>query len=185
LRHQRGACQRIANQLATEQDYDRVSIRPPTGSIILERASNGLDAESEAEKLRAILVHEVGDDGRPLIGAHAARGPLAATRLAEALVESARGLNADFCVALQGKADLGTLGPLALIAAGAAQVSLSGNLPIPPWSSLVWYAFRSFISFNPGAMGNGEVKSAGASAFDASESHDLVDGQEAHEGPSP
>jgi hypothetical protein len=178
LRRQRDLCQRIANQLASERDYDKVSIRPVTGSVIIERDASPLDPPNVIEHLEAVLSHEVTESG-PRTDADGAR----ATRLAAALAAAVRGLNADVNLALDGEADLATLGPFALLAFAAAHVSITGNLPAAPWSSLVWYAIRSFISFNPAAMG--KEKAPAPSGVDAPHPHDLVGGGQHEERPTP
>jgi hypothetical protein len=177
LRRQREICQRIANQLTNERDYDKVSIRPLTGSVIIEREAP-LDPPSVVEHLHAVLDGEseeiskaVQSDGQP------------ATRLAMALATAVRGVNSDLNKALQNEADLGTLGPFALVTLAVVQVSRTGNLPAPPWSSLVWYALRSFISFNPSAMG--KAKAPTASGVAPAHPHDFVGGRQQQEGTSP
>jgi hypothetical protein len=184
LRHQRAACQRIADQLATYQDYDHVGIRPVTGSVVIQRESGGLDATKEAEKLESLLAHEVDDAGRPIARLVVAKEVFVTTRLAEAVVHAMREINSDFRAALQGEADLGTLGPLALVVVGVAHVSWSGRLPAPPWSSLAWYALRTFVSFNYEAMHEGDAK-AGSSGGGEPSPDDLINRQNLHEGPSP
>jgi hypothetical protein len=178
LREQRSACRRIADQLATESDYDRVSVRPLTGSVIIERETPELVAADIGARLGALVSHETTEDGRALIGSEPERPR--GTKLAAAIVRATHRINADLRAALDDEADLGTLAPLGLVALGALHVSLSGQLPAPPWSSLVWYAVRTFNSFN-GAAIKEAVERAEASGVDAPNADDLLGGQETDE----
>lgn len=150
LRDHRAACERVAERLAGEGTFDRVSVRPLTGSIVLERDQGDLDAHAAVQKLREVLEAERNDQGEPLLSAPRVHdGP---TRLARALVTATRELNEDIATALDRHADLATLGPFALFLAGALHVSVTGQVPAPPWSSLFWYSLRSFLSFNQDAV---------------------------------
>jgi hypothetical protein len=162
LRERRAVCERIADQLAQERERNRVSIRPVTGSIVIQRDVGPIDAVALANRIEEILRGERDDRGEPLRAATKYEGP---TRLARALVDTVRALNEDIGKALNGEADLGTLGPFALLLSGAVHVAVSGNLPAPPWSSLFWYSLRSFLSFNQDA-----VKASGASSNAATQS---------------
>ena len=42
--------------------------------------------------------------------------------------------------------DLGVLATLGLIGAGAAEIVVTGKLPIPPWFNLAWWGFRTFMT---------------------------------------
>jgi hypothetical protein len=177
LRRHRDVCQRVANQLATDRDYDRVSIRPLTGSVIIEREAP-LDSAGVVEHVSTVLSGEAAELTRQTD----ANSP-PATRLAVALATAVRGLNIDLNQALEGEADLATLGPFALVTLAVVEVSRTGNLPAPPWSSLVWYALRSFISFNASAIS--KAKAAGASGVAPAHPHDLVGGGKHEERPTP
>lgn len=157
LRGRRDVCERIAHRLANESDVDRVVVRPITGSVIVEQSSPGLDPKDLARRLERMLADESGDHQTLDDGGGWAAG---STRLARALVIASRGIDDDVRQALGGEADLRSLVPLALVAMSAAEVSISGKLPAVPWSSLVWYAVRSFISFNAPAIREHENKGA-------------------------
>jgi len=161
LHERRAVCERVAGQLAQEGEHDRVSIRPLTGSIVIEREVGTIEAGALARRVEEILKAERDEHGEPLRpAARKFEGP---TRLARVLVDAARGLNEDVGKALNGEADLATLGPFALLLSGAVHVSVTGNLPAPPWSSLFWYSLRSFLTFNQGAVKASEASSDGKS----------------------
>jgi hypothetical protein len=159
LRGRRGVCERVAHRLANEGDVDRVVVRPVTGSVIVERGASELDPKDLAQRLEALVADEHRDEG---MVADAKGWPAGSTRLARALVAAWRGIDKDVREALGGEADLRSLVPFVLVATSAAEVSISGKLTAVPWYSLVWYALRSFITFNAAAMHDAEGTNAPA-----------------------
>jgi hypothetical protein len=152
---QRAACERIAEELAAHIDFDSISVRPITGSIVVVRAAGGLDAADLRRRLAEFVATERGDDGRPLTEERDVGN--GNTRIAAAVAFAVRRLNDQVRDALDGEADLQILAPIALAAASVLEPAAKGKLFAPPWSQLAWYAFRSFMSFNREAI-EGEAK---------------------------
>jgi hypothetical protein len=135
---------RIATDLAREAGVDRVGIRPMTGSVIVEGPPGELDPEGILLRLSTLVGELEAKSPRS-----SERLETATTRLAEAISRSFRELNAQVREALHGEADLGSLTSVFLGLASLAEVSVTGKLPAPSWSSLLWYSLRSFSVFNP------------------------------------
>jgi hypothetical protein len=145
LRGKREICERVARRFAVAADADRVTVRPLTGSVIVEREASVLDARELARRLEEVL----GSEPDVTVAVGASRE---STRIARAIAGATRKINDDVYETLGGKADLGSLVPIALVAVSAVQVSVSGKLVAVPWYSLVWYALRSFLTFNKDAL---------------------------------
>jgi hypothetical protein len=157
LRARRESCERVARAIADELNADRVVVRPVTGSVIVERANAPLDAREVARRLEELVAGEREAAGNGEMRARTAPG----TGVARAIAVSLRALNNDVRETFDDGADLASLVPRALVAASAAQVVWSGNLPAVPWYSLVWYALRSFITFNADAIGESKPNATG------------------------
>ncbi|WP_437801429.1 HMA2 domain-containing protein [Sorangium sp. So ce693] len=155
----RRVCERIAEKLAADPACEVVSIRPMTGSVIVERS----EGELEPERLRALLAGLVDgardDDGHP-IGAPRPEGHPGPTRVARAVAHAFAGINADVREAMDYRADLGTILPVVFAAAGLAEVGATRRLPVPAWFNLLWWSLRWFMTFNPGAISE-ELHSGG------------------------
>ena len=143
----RGACERVARALAAGGGFDRVKVRPATGSVIVEGSAGSFSPEALAAKLEDLVGSEHDDAGRELgaLGPDDHPGP---TRIARAVVRAASAINDDVRAALDDKADLGTILPVVFAAVGAFEVAASGRLPVPTWFNLLWWSLRSFMTFN-------------------------------------
>ncbi len=150
LVRERAACARVAQRLADEIDFDSISVRPITGSVVIVRATGQLDAEKIRRRLFELVAAERGADGRPLTEERTLGN--GNTRIARAVAEAVRQLNDKMRDALEDEADLQILAPIALAVTSALQPAASGRLSTPPWSQLIWYAFRSFMSFQGEAI---------------------------------
>ncbi len=146
LSGERAACERVARALAGE-DFARLTVRPSTGSVIVEDPARPLDAAALARRLEDLCRAERDQEGRPLgeppPGNHP--GP---TRIARAVAHAAAGINADVRAALDDRADLGTLLPVLFAAGGVAELVTTGKMPVPTWFNLLWWSLRSFMTFN-------------------------------------
>jgi hypothetical protein len=166
LAGQRAAAERVARALADDPSVFRVTVRPATGSVILESEEGVLSADDLAARLRALVMAERDEQGRPLpeLGPDDHPGP---TRVARALVHAVAGINADVREALDQRADLGTILPVVFAAMGVAEVGVTGKMPVPTWFNLLWWSLRSFMTFNIRAVeeevGDGEVEVHGIS----------------------
>ncbi|WP_437985907.1 HMA2 domain-containing protein [Sorangium sp. So ce117] len=155
----RRVCERIAEQLAADSACEVVSIRPMTGSVIVERSEGGLDPERLRARLAGLVDGAREDDGHPL-GAPRPEGHPGPTRVARAVAHAFAGINADVREAMDYRADLGTILPVVFAAAGLAEVGATRRLPVPAWFNLLWWSLRWFMTFNPGAISE-ELNSGG------------------------
>ncbi|AGP35630.1 HMA2 domain-containing protein [Sorangium cellulosum] len=158
----RRACERVAEQLAADPGCEAVTVRPVTGSVIVERLKGGLDAERLRARL-AELVGEARDDDGRLIVAPRPEGHPGPTRVARAVAHAVAGINADVREAMDYRADLGTLLPVFFAAAGIAEVGATRRLPVPAWFNLLWWSLRWFVTFNPAAVAE-ELRAAAGGA---------------------
>lgn len=147
---QRGASERVARTLAREGGYARVTVRPSTGSVILEGDENTISPDLVIARLRELVAAETTDLGAPLLSPPPE--PPGPTRIARAVTHAALGINDDIRLALDNRADLGTLMPVVFATAGLADVISTGRLPMPSWFNLLWWSMRSFMTFNLAAM---------------------------------
>lgn len=147
LAGQRAACERVARALAAGGTFARVTVRPATGSVLLEDDQGTLDAGALAERLREVVRTERDEQGRLLtsLGPEDHPGP---TRIARAVVRAVSDLNADVGARLDHRADLGTLLPVLFAAAGLAELGATGRMPVPTWFNLLWWSMRAFMTFN-------------------------------------
>ena len=142
----RDACARVARALG-EMGYARVSLRPTTGSVIVEDDERPPDAAAILARLGELVRAERDEEGRPLGSLRPEEHP-GPTRVARAVAHAVAGVNADVRAALDDRADLGTLLPVFFAAAGIAEVASSGKMPVPTWFNLLWWSLRSFMTFN-------------------------------------
>jgi hypothetical protein len=150
----RDACERVARALSPAEgmgSWDRVTVRPATGSVILEGRDVAPAAPALREKLEALLRDEHDEEGRRLVDLGVAHHP-GPTRIARAVVHAVAGINADVRAALDERADLGTLLPVVFAVAGIAEVGATGEMPGPTWFNLLWWSMRSFMTFNLSAQ---------------------------------
>ena len=143
----RDACERVGRALAAEGSLARVEIDPATGSVIVEGEDPPLAASALAARLAELLRDERDEQGRPLDVRRPEERP-GPTRIARAVVTAVAGINADVRAALDQRADLGTLLPVAFALAGLFEVGATGRMPVPTWFNLLWWSLRSFMSFN-------------------------------------
>jgi hypothetical protein len=143
LRKSPAAGTRLADALAAVPGVREVRVRPYTGSaLILHDPGMVLDA------LTGVAC---GALGGARVLAPGEPPPLSAavpafSSLREKLAAVAREIDRDIRRSSDGSVDLGTLATLGLIGAGAAGVAASGDLPMPPWFNLAWWAYRTFMT---------------------------------------
>lgn len=143
----RAACEHVAHALAEGGLYERVTVRPVTGSVIVEDEDRAPDAHALAAHLAALLAAARDDRGLPLHEPTPEEHP-GPTRIAKAVAHAVAGINADVRDALDDRADLGTILPVFFGLAGIADLSRSHKLPTPSWFNLLWWSLRSFMTFN-------------------------------------
>ncbi len=171
----REACARVARALADDGAFDRVTVRPATGSVIVENEGDErpLSAAALQAKLVELASAERDDEGRLLTELGPEDHP-GSTRIARAVVRAAAGINADVRAALDDRADLGTVLPVIFALGGIAEVGATGRMPVPTWFNLLWWSLRSFMTFNIRAVE--EEVSAGEepTSGQAHELHEIV-----------
>jgi hypothetical protein len=141
------ACERVARALAAGGAFARVTVRPLTGSVLLEDDEACLDPGALVERLRALVETEHDEAGR-LLGAVGTGDHPSPTRVARAVVRAASGINADVGARFDHRVDLGTLLPVFFAVAGVAELGVSGKMPVPSWFNLLWWSMRAFMTFN-------------------------------------
>jgi hypothetical protein len=147
----RGACARVAEAIAGAGSFARVTVRPATGSVIVEGEGVSREAARLAQRLHELLLDERDDEGRLLAALRPEDRP-GPTRVARAVVHAAAAINDDVRAALDDRADLGTLLPVLFAAAGVAEVGATCEMPVPTWFNLLWWSLRSFMTFNLRAL---------------------------------
>jgi hypothetical protein len=143
LRRTAAACTRLADALAAVPGVREVRVRPYTGSaLILHDAGVAVAALTEAASgaLDGARVLAPGE-APPLSTAVPAF-----SSIRQQLAAIAREIDRDIRRSSDGSVDLGTLATLGFVGAGAAQVAATGELPMPPWFNLAWWAYRTFMT---------------------------------------
>ncbi|HEX8106538.1 MAG TPA: hypothetical protein VF516_02370 [Kofleriaceae bacterium] len=143
LRKSATACTRLADALAAVPGVHEVRVRPYTGSALILH-DPGATVEALTEVASGAL-----DGARVLAPGEAPPLPAAVpafSTLRQKLAEMGREIDREIRRSSDGSVDLGTLATLGLVGAGAAQVAASGELPMPPWFNLAWWAYRTFMT---------------------------------------
>lgn len=133
----------LADVLSQLVGVERVEVRPRTGSVLCLYDEERLAADAIAEAVCAQTgaIELAPGEAPPLPRRRRA------SALGRVLARSAAGINEDILDASGGSLDLGTLAALGFLALGAGEVAVTRTLPIPQWSSLAWWAFRTFTEF--------------------------------------
>ena len=147
LAGQPAACERVARALAAGGALGRVTVRPLTGSVLIEDDEACLDPGALLARLRELVQTEHDEGGRLLGVAPPGEHP-SPTRVARAVAHAASGINADVGAMLDHRADLGTLLPVFFAAAGVAELGAGDKMPVPTWFNLLWWSMRAFMTFN-------------------------------------
>lgn len=149
LRRNPAACTRLADVLAGVPGVREVKVRPYTGSaLILHDAGVAVAALTEAASGAL-------DGARVLAPGEAP--PLSAavpafSSIRQKLVAIVGEIDRDIRRGSDGSVDLGTLATLGMVGAGAAGVVATGELQAPPWFNLAWWAYRTFMTTQNGAV---------------------------------
>ena len=154
LRKDPAACERLADRLADVQGVREVKIRPYTGSVLVEHSPT-VTVSLLVSTTRGVLGLErvlAAGEPEPL---EEEVPPLSS--IARQLAVVMRQLDRDIRRATDGFSDLGTLATLAFLAAGAAGVITSEELPLPPWFNLAWWGFRTFVTLEQEEINAEEV----------------------------
>ncbi|HEX7839843.1 MAG TPA: hypothetical protein VF469_20345 [Kofleriaceae bacterium] len=157
LRKTPAACARLADALAAVPGVREVRVRPYTGSVLILHRSVAADALADAAS-RALDGARVLANGEspPLTGAVPAF-----SSLRHKVATIAREIDHDIRRGSDGSVDLGTLATISLAGAGALEVAATGQMPMPPWFNLAWWAYRTFMTTHS-AHGAPKPEAAGA-----------------------
>lgn len=153
LRKDPAACARVADTLAGVGGVCEVEVRPFTGSILVEHATT-LPLARLVDPVRSALAIE-----RVLSPGEKPPVPIEAppvSSIARELALAVRELDRDIRRGSEGSLDLGILATIVFVGAGAADVVGTGQLPLPPWFNLAWWAFRTFMETESDAAGKPE-----------------------------
>ena len=142
LRRDDARCEQVADALAEQEGVREVVCRPYTGSVLVQHAPT-LVADALADVAANVLDVYVLSRG--------AHPPLTTSvppfsSVARKLVQAFREIDRDVRAKSDGAVDLGTLVTLGLFGAGAAEVAVTGKLPLPPWFNLAWWGYRTFMT---------------------------------------
>lgn len=143
LRRDEAACDRLAETLARLPGVLAVHVRPYTGSALVEHEPEVL-LDMLADAAASVLdgARVLARDERPPLGDEIP----ALSSLARKIVRATRDLDRDIRRHSAGSVDLGTLATIGFLGAGAAEIARKGELPLPPWFTLAWWGFRTFMT---------------------------------------
>jgi hypothetical protein len=145
----------LADRLAEEPGVEEVEVRPRTGSVLLHFDEERTDADRLAERAAVLADAERVAEPTEDLAAYRARARAAAREgsdLARAFAAFVKGVNADVLTWTRGEADLPLMAATGLLVASAAEVVTSGELPVPAWYQLAWWALRTFALFEQPAI---------------------------------
>lgn len=143
LRKNQAASAQVADALAAVAGVRQVTVRPYTGSVLIEH-DEALPLASLVDTVRGALSieHVLAAGERPPLDTEVP--PFSS--IARKLVIAVREIDRDIRRGSEGTVDLGMLATLGFFGAGAVEVVASGKLPLPPWFNLAWWGFRTFMT---------------------------------------
>lgn len=155
LRSSRDEALALADHVASLAGVLHAEVRMRTGSLVClyddERLSESRLISAVRRHTRVMRVVQP-DEAPP---ADAEEHPsVRRGRVASAIEEGLRSANADLLRATDDRLDLGALGALGFLLAGAAEIVTTRQIPAPPWFNLAWWAFRTFTLFPRGDDGS-------------------------------
>ncbi len=170
LRHHPEEANPLADALSSHPAVEEVRVRPYTGSVLVLHDPELLGLEALLDRIRRhtgeVPVVRAGE--RPPMDMRALEHALSeGSSVSREAVRCVRGVNLDLLRATDGRVDLGLLMSMGFIALGVGEVAASGKLPLPPWFSLSWWAFRTFLSTEKAAMHSLELPGDAHSAAPA------------------
>lgn len=149
LRKDAPAAERVADALAAIPGVREVKVRPYTGSILIEHKPEiAVDALLDVVRSALAIERVLAVGETPPVDPDVPAFSSVARKLASAVRE----LDRDIRRQSAGSVDLGMLATLGFVTAGAAEVAISGELPLPPWFNLAWWAYRTFMTTEQQAM---------------------------------
>ncbi|WP_375744177.1 hypothetical protein NR800_04890 [Corallococcus interemptor] len=161
LRHDAKQATSLADDLLRVEGVHEVQVRPYTGSVLCLHDPQDLDTGHLLAQVRRrtgvdVVVHP--GEAPPPEEAALLRSLAEGSGVARAASLFFKGVNVDVLRATGGHMDLGALATLGFAAAGAVEVAMKGKLSAPPWFSLGWWAFRTFVSTEEVAIQNTQAQ---------------------------
>jgi Heavy metal associated domain 2 len=148
LRRDVDQANRLADALTAVPGMKEVTIRPYTGTVLCQHDAAGFSLDPVLQVLREQSgVDQVVRPGEPLPVPRLPDGAMSKGIVAHELATMFNELDDDVLRATQGTIDLGTLVTVAFVTAGALQIALRKHVPAPPWFTLGWWGFRTFLTF--------------------------------------
>jgi Heavy metal associated domain 2 len=148
LRKDADQANRLADALTTVPGMKEVNIRPYTGTVLCHHQAAGFSLDPVLQVMREQTgVDQVVRPGEPVPVPRLPEGAMSKGIVAHELATMFDELDDDVLRATQGNIDLGTLVTVAFVTAGALQIALSKRVPAPPWFTLGWWGFRTFLTF--------------------------------------
>jgi Heavy metal associated domain 2 len=148
LRRDLEQANRLAEALASVPGMKEVKIRPYTGTVLCQHQAADFSLDPVLQVMREQTgVQQVVQPGEPLPVPRLPDGAMSKGIVAHELATMFNDLDDDVLRATQGNIDLGTLVTVAFVTAGALQIALRKQVPAPPWFTLGWWGFRTFLTF--------------------------------------
>jgi heavy-metal-associated domain-containing protein len=138
---------RLADAVAAQPGMERVEIDIRTGSALCSHTTT-TDA-AVVLKAAQVSLAKLGPAAVPKPAPVQNGGT---TAIARELTKFFQDANRDLLAATEGRLDIGTAATLSFLGAGALQVVARQELPAPPWFNLAWWGFRTFMTFEAGAI---------------------------------
>lgn len=157
LRHHPEEANPLADALSSHPGVEEVRVRPFTGSVLVLHDPELVGVETLLDRIRRhtgeVPVVRRGETPSVEVDMKALEHALSeGSSVSRAAVRCVRGVNLDLLRATDGQVDLGLLMSMGFVALGVGEVASSGKLPLPPWFSLSWWAFRTFLSTEKAAI---------------------------------
>jgi len=154
LRREPTAVEQVADALAATRGVEEVKVRPYTGSVLVYHArAVTSDALVEVARRTLKIEHVVGLGESPPLDPEVPK----LSQIAKLVATAFREIDRDVRRKSGGSFDLGTLATLGFFGAGAVQVAVDRELPVPPWWNLAWWGYNTFIINEQDEIAAGDV----------------------------
>jgi hypothetical protein len=143
LRSEPDTVARVADALAATSGVHEVTVRPFTGSILIEHdpevsAADLLELVQRVVSCERVLARDEQPPVDPAVPG--------LSKIAKLAANAFREIDRDILRVSQGSLDLGTLTTLGFFGAGAIQLAFEREVEMPPWFNLAWWGYRTFMT---------------------------------------
>jgi Heavy metal associated domain 2 len=142
LRQETACAETIADALAAMRGVHEVRVRPYTGSILVTHEAEVTPDHLVDEIQRHVSCGRVLRAGERL----PPRPAPELSRIGKLAAKAFREIDRDVLRISNGTFDLGTLVTLGFLGMGTVEVVTDREMPLPPWSQLAWWAYRTFTT---------------------------------------